>query len=384
MNMLRIISQNLAALLPNTIWLLFLISQNGYSFNKLKTYEPRTFEITGGATYFETKSNYNNVGSQVNLLSSNKYTLIDSLIEARYVFKDLWSVSAQAHISNAESKNTDFNRTNSTLNTLVASSDWMVYRGFMDIIPELCVKYSLDPIANNQDSVITNEGVLEVQGLLKAQNNYSWFSYYAAGGYLFRSARSGLMPWYLGGGTQWKHSFLGLEVGGFQTVTDDGDKGPNESIRTALLQKVNGGSYKFYSVNPSHIEAAVNLDIGFSRGFIVKSYVAQSISGQSYSNGLTFGVLVNILFDTFSNNPKSHEMPFKEGVTSKKENEEYEIQTQDGVDQELFRKEREVVPVAPIKKDVRQAPSNGDIQSQLDQAEMSIKIKSKKKKKKKK
>ena len=137
-------------------------------------------------------------------------------------------------------------------------------------------------------------------------------------------------------------------------------------------------------MNPSHIEASVNLDIGFSSGFILKTYVGNSISGQNYSNGLTFGVLLNILFDTFSNNTRPHELPVKEVVTSKKESEDsYQIQTQDGVDQELFQKEREVVPVTPSKKEVRSnAPSNDDIQNQLDQAEMSIKIKSKKKKKK--
>lgn len=379
MNHLRLFSKNLV--LP--LWLLlFLISQNGYSFNKLKTYEPRTFEISGGATYFETNSNFNNVGSKVNLLNSNKYTLIDSMLEARYVFKELWSVKAQAFISNAESRNTDFNRTNSTLNTLVASSDWMVYRGFMDVIPELTVKYSIDPVSTNQDSVMTNEGVMEVIGMVKAQNNYSWFSYYAGGGYHFRSERSGVMPWYLGGGMQWKHSFLGLELNGFQTVTDDGDKGANEAVRNTLIQKINAGSYKFYSVNPSHIEAALNLDIGFSSGFIVKSYVANSISGQSYSNGMTIGLMVNILFDTFSNNSKPHDLPVKEVVTSKIDNDEdYKIQTQDGVDQELFQKEREVVPVAPIKKDTYKEPTTDDIQDQLDKAEMSIKIKSKKKKK---
>lgn len=375
MNHLGIISKNLVA----PLWLLlFLISQNSHSYNKLKTYEPRTFEIATGANYFETTSNFNNVGTKVNLLSTNKYTLIDFFLESRYVFSGLWSVNAKAFISNAESKNIDFNRANSTLNALEASVDWMVYRGFMDIIPELKVRYSLDSISPTQDSVITNEGVMEMIGLVKAQNNYSWFSYYVGGGYQFRSERSGIMPWYLGGGLQWKHSFLGLELNGFQTVTDDGDKGANESIRNALIQRVDAGSYKFYSVNPSHIEAAVNLDIGFSSGFLIKSYVANSISGQNYSNGLTIGVMINLLFDTMSNNSvKSQELHVKEVVPVKRES-DYKIQTQDGVDQTLFQKEE--IPIAPVKQENTKKLSEDNIQEQLDQAEMSIKLKSKKKK----
>lgn len=361
--------------------MLFLISHNGYSFNKLKTYEPRTFEITGGVTYFETTSNFNNVGSKVNLLGTNKYTLIDSFIESRYVFKELWSVKAQAFISNAESKNTDFNRTNSTLNTLAVSGDWMMYRGFMDIIPELTLRYSLDPVANNQDSVMTNEGVLEIIGLVRAQNNYSWFSYYAAGGYHFRSERSGLLPWYLGGGMQWKNSYLGLELNGFQTIVDDGDKGNLESTRNTLVQRVNAGSYKFYTINPSHIQAAVNLDIGFSRGFVLKSYIANSISGQNYSNGLTIGVLINLLFDTVATNESRRSEPVVKEIAAPKGDENYQIQTQDGVDQKLFEKEPEVEP--EIKRPSNKPPSESDIQDQLDQAEMSIKLKSKKKKRKK-
>lgn len=361
--------------------LLCLISQNGYSFNKLKTYEPRTFEMSGGATYFETTSNFNDVGSKVNLISSNKYALLDMFLETRYVFKDFWSVRAKAFISNAESKNTDFNRSNSTLNTLEASGDWMVYRGFMDVIPELTMRYSLDQISNTQDSVITNEGVLEIIAMLKAQNNYQWFSYYAGGGYNFRSERSSVMPWYVGGGMQWKHSFFGLELNGFQTVTDDSDKGTtNEAIRNTLIQRVNGGSYRFYSVNPSHIQVQANLDVGFSSGFVVKTYIANSISGQNYANGLTMGIAVNLLFDTFSNNPHKEVVPVKQ-VEPVKQDENYQIQTQDGVDQKLFQKEPEIPVAAPVKK-YNKVPSDDDIQDQLDQAEMSIKLKAKKRKKK--
>ena len=361
--------------------LLCLISQNGYSFNKLKTYEPRTFEMSGGATYFETTSNFNDVGSKVNLISSNKYALLDMFLETRYVFKDFWSVRAKAFISNAESKNTDFNRSNSTLNTLEASGDWMVYRGFMDVIPELTMRYSLDQISNTQDSVITNEGVLEIIAMLKAQNNYQWFSYYAGGGYDFRSERSSVMPWYVGAGMQWKHSFFGLELNGFQTITDDSDKGTtNEAIRNTLIQRVNGGSYRFYSVNPSHIQVQANLDVGFSSGFVVKTYIANSISGQNYANGLTMGIALNLLFDTFSNNPHKEVVPVKQ-VEPVKQDENYQIQTQDGVDQKLFQKEPEVPVAAPVKKH-NKVPSDDDIQDQLDQAEMSIKLKAKKRKKK--
>jgi hypothetical protein len=361
--------------------LLFLIAQNGYSFNKLKTYEPRTFEISGGVTYFETTGNFNDVGTKINLLGTNKYSLLDSFLESRYVFKDLWSVKGQVFISNAESKNSDFNRANSTLNAISVGGDWMVYRGFMDVIPELSVRYSLDPISNSQDSVINNEGVLEVLAMLRAQNNYSWFSYYAGAGYHFRSERSGTMPWHLGGGFKWKHSFLGLELNGFQTITDDGDKGTAESLRNTVIQRVNAGSYRFYTVNPSHIQAAVNLDIGFSSGFIVKTFLANSISGQSYSNGMTAGVMINLLFDTISNS-RPHEEIVKP-VESVKKAETFQIQTQDGVDQKLFEKEPEP-PEAPLKKQYHKVPTEDDIQDQLDQAEMSIKLKSKKTKKKKK
>tara|TARA_B110001454_G_scaffold219200_1_gene251808 strand:+ start:33271 stop:34404 length:1134 start_codon:yes stop_codon:yes gene_type:complete len=361
--------------------LLCLISQNGYSFNKLKTYEPRTFEMSGGATYFETTSNFNDVGTKVNLISSNKYSLLDMFLESRYVFRDFWSVRAKAFISNAESKSTDFNRTNSTLNTLEVSGDWMVYRGFMDVIPELTMRYSLDQISNTQDAVLTSEGILEIIALLKVQNNYQWFSYYAGGGYNFRNERSSVMPWYLGGGVQWKHSFLGLELNGFQTITDDSDKGgTNEAIRNTLIQRVDGGSYKFYTVNPSHIQVQANLDIGFSSGFVVKSYIANSISGQNYANGMTVGIAMNLLFDTFMNNPHKESIPVKQAEPTKQE-ENYQIQTQDGVDQKLFEKEPEI-PVAPVKK-YNKVPSDDDIQDQLDQAEMSIKLKAKKRKKKK-
>lgn len=376
----------------NIIFLiLFCLAYKANSFNKLKTYEPRTFEAGAGVNYFDSASNFNSDGNKVNLLSTNKYTLLDSFVQSRYVFPGAWSIFASANVSNAESKNTDFVRTNSVFNMVSIGADYMVYRGFMDIIPEFTFKYSLDPISTTQDTVMTNEGVMEMQAMLRAQNNYSWFSYYAAVGYNYRSERAGLLPWNFGAGVKWGQSFVGAEMNGFQSISDDGDKGTLEAARYSLIQRVNGGSYKFYSVNPSHIQAAVNLDIGFSRAFVLKSFFATSMSGQNYASGMNIGVSLTVLFDALMNKNSYHEPKVKpveavkEQVPVKQEEENYRIQTDDGVDQTLFQKEPEV-PVAS-KNNVKSAKPNlsdEELQDQLDQAEMTIKLKSNKKKKKKK
>lgn len=377
-----------------TFLILICLAYKANSFNKLKTYEARTFEVGAGVSYFESTANFNGDGNKVNLLSTNKFTLLDSVLESRYVFPGAWSISASAGISNAESKNTDFVRTNSVLNMVSASVDYMVYRGFMDLIPEFTFKYSLDPISATQDTVMTNEGVMEMTAMLKAQNNYSWFSYYLGAGYNYRSERSGLLPWNLGAGVKWGHqSFVGAEISGFQSISDDGDKGTLESARYSLIQRVNGGSYKFYSVNPSHIQAGVNLDVAFSRAFVLKSSFATSLSGQNYANGMTISLGLTIMFDALTNksyqyeNPKSVKTvePIKEKeseVIEKDEN--YRIQTDDGVDQTLFQKEPEVPKAPKPTAKVKAKLSDEDIQSQLDQAEMTIKLKANKKKKKKK
>lgn len=370
--------------------ILFCLTYKANSFNKLKTYEPRTFEIGAGLGYFDSSANFNGDGNKVNLLSTNKYTLLDSFVQSRYVFPGAWSVSASANVSNAESKNTDFVRTNSALNTLSISADYMVYRGFMDLIPEFTFKYSLDPVTSNQDTVMTNEGVMELIAMLKAQNNYGWFSYYLGCGFDYRSERSGLFPWNVGGGVKWGQSFLGVELSGFQSVMDDGDKGTLESARYSLVQKVNGGSYRFYTVNPSHTQASVNIDLGFSRGIILKSYFATSMAGQNYSSGMSAGVSLTLLFDAFSKKPtyveptKNHEQEVKKVIEEPVKQEEYKIQTDDGVDQTLFQKEPEI-PKAPVKEKTarKQTLSDEDLQSQLDDAEMTIKLKSNKKKSKK-
>lgn len=377
-----------------TFLILICLAYKANSFNKLKTYEPRTFEVGAGVSYFESTSNFNSSGNKVNLLSTNKYTLIDSVLESRYVFPGAWSVSAAAGVSNAESKNTDFVRTNSVLNMVSVGADYMVYRGFMDLIPEFTFKYSLDPISTTQDTVMTNEGVMELTAMLRAQNNYSWFSYYLGAGYSYRAERSGLLPWNVGAGIKWGHqSFIGAELSGFQTISDDGDKGTLESARYALIQRVNGGSYKFYSVNPSAIQAGVNLDVAFSRAFIIKSSFTTAMSGQNYANGMTISLGLTVLFDALMNksyqyeNPKPVKViePVKEKepeVIQKDEN--YRIQTDDGVDQTLFQKEPEVPKAPKSTVKAKQNLSDEDIQSQLDQAEMTIKLKSNKKKKKKK
>lgn len=360
------------------IYLIFIlcVTYKANSFNKLKNYEPRTFEIGAGTTYLDTSANFNGDGNKVDLFGSNKYTLFTSFVTSRYVFPGLWSVSATANVSNAESKNSDFVRTNSTFSQLSLTADYMVYRGFMDFIPELTFSYSLDPIEKNQDTVMTNEGVMELIAMLKAQNSYSWFSYYLGCGFNYRNERSGLFPWNVGGGVRWGQSFVGIEVSGFQSVMDDPDKGTLESPRYSLIQKVNGGSYRFYSVNPSETKASLNIDLGFSRGIVLKSFVATSLVGQNFSSGLYAGLGITLLFDAFS----KKQPDFHESIQEEK----YKIQTEDGVDQNLFQKEPEI-PKAPVRSDQKpkEVLSDNDLQSQLDEAEMTIKLKSNKKKKRK-
>ncbi|MCK6599514.1 MAG: hypothetical protein L6Q37_14200, partial [Bdellovibrionaceae bacterium] len=368
----------------NLIFLfLFLLTHEVDAFSKLKTYEERTFEITGGVKYFDTNSNYNSQGTKVNLLSSNKYTLYDTFLQSRYVFQGGFSISGQAIATYAESKNTDFNRTNSTFNAISVSADYMVYRGFMDFIPEFKLLYSFDPVSYNQDNVMTNEGVMELNASLRAQNNYSWLNYYVSGGFNYRNERSSLFPWELGLGIRWRNSYLGLELSGFQSVMDDNDKGTLESARYSLVQRVNGGSYRFYTINPAHNQASVNIDIGFSRAVILKTFFSSSLGGTNYSNGIYAGVGINLLFDTIANRPSTPRYEENVGPESKvkklpervienkgsESEEDYQIQTDDGVDQKLFQKEPEVPKVSPAvsKRKNTKEISEEELQSQLDQ-----------------
>ena len=182
---------------------------------------------------------------------------------------------------------------------------------------------------------------------------------------------------------------FGGEVFGFQAITDDKDKGAaNEALRDALRSRVNGGSAKFYTTNPSVTDSNIYLKIGFSQDFLLWVAGGIPLLGNNYSNGPHAEAGLRWTFGNPSyTRARKKVISIPVGETSRliteKKVETFREDTNDGVDQRIFK----ATPTAPERRapvaKPAYAPPPEEIKEKMDDVEMKIELRSSKKKKKK-
>jgi len=234
--------------------------------SKFKTYYKGRLELGAGLEYMTSNSNFGDTGGEKGLVSGAGYQIFRSPLAVRYGLGERWSLSSELLIATSTSKNTDASRNNSSLPEAKLGADALLYSGNFDFTSELQVIFPLERIEVAQDNALNSEGVMQVLAWLGLENRRNTFIWYGRGGFNYRmEGRSGLLLYEAGVGFRWPAFSLGAEIGGFQTLIDDADKG-NELARYGLIQRVNGGSYSHYSVNPSVGEARVWSEFGFMAG----------------------------------------------------------------------------------------------------------------------
>ncbi len=364
-----------------------------------KIYGPKRYDSVGLLTYvstdfYSTNENFDSNSSVAGLNSGHSYLLIDIPFGIRYAIAPLWSFEAELKASYAQSKSSDVftggERTNSEINEARFSTDMLVETNGFDLIPEFEVIFPLKKNSASTDTVMINEGVQQMTGKLHLQTEFGQSDFFSYIGYQIRdSGRSDLVPWSVGMGWNRQGSLLGFRVFGFQSISDDTDKA-NPFTREALNNKVNGGSLKFYSVNPSVISTEALWFFKLQKQWQFQFNLGLDLAGQRYSKGL-FGGL-NLVLDWGEKQRSLRQRPRKEiqqpqgsGFAIEPETIDFKEDTNESSDQNYFKpppapRVRELRST-PIRKKsrTRVSPSDQQIQEQMDDVEMQIELKRKKK-----
>ena len=340
-------------------------------YNSLHFYELGRWDFTTGIDFMKTEHNYEvDGGSFEKLQNSHYYQTTNFDLGARWNAISNAAFYTQLKMTMAESEDFNIIRTNSGLNELKIGSDFLLTEAYFDIIPEIYFIYPFARVDKSADDVLLGEGAMELTAKLWVQKNWSSIFAYAMGGLTYRDeGRAMLLPYSVG--LEWDNSILdiGGEVGGFFRLNND-DETDNRIIRTAVTNKVNGGSLKYYSVNPSLLEAKVWLNMDFSQEFSLRGGLAQTLNGESSAAGMTFFALLTYGFNPNSNPTKIKSANEVTGTPQEMPNSEFVPDDSSQVDQSAFQP-----PAAKTEK---------QIQQELDNAEMQIELKKQKTKKKKK
>ncbi len=368
--------------------ILFSFGQS-FAINYYKHFESGLWEAQSRIDYLKTKSNFNTSGKISDLPSSNYFQLVDIMSGVKYGINDDFNAYGNFNVGIAESNNIDALRSNSTLNKFSLGAEYLLGNSFPEFVLEFYGLFDLEKVDNNQDSVMNSEAANELTSKLNVQLDFRNFYIFGYGGYSYRDkGRANLFPWGLNAEWTFDSATFGGELFGFQSVTDDKDKGSsNEVIRDAMRSRVNGGSARFYTTNPSVVDSNIYLKIGFGRDFMLWLAGGIPLVGNNYSNGVHAESGIRWTFGSGSSErARKRAVSIPVGETSRlstdKKVDTFKEDTNDGVDQRIFRATPTALPTQKPKENRSFSPKSEDLKEKMDDVEMKIELRSSKKKKK--
>ncbi len=355
-----------------------------------KTFRRDFWEFEVATQYFRSEANFTSSGGSYSKLpNGNYFQQLDLNVGSRFVADKDFAFYGYVGIGNSESKSSNITRSNSALSSALLGAEYLVYSDFIQIIPEISVLVPMEAYSNSGDTVMNNEGALEVRPALTVQSDFSGsMLWYGKLGFTYRDqGRSFLLPWHAGLEFKLPSSRLGARVSGFHSIADDGDTN-NKTARIAASDNVNGGSLKWYAINPSVVSAD-----GYYRFRVADRWVGQvqagfDLTGTNYAAGFFVGAFLRYAFDISSwyrETPYQMEETTVERPTGQSQMyqdrstktppppPQFKENTDDGVDQKIFR-------IKPVTNE----PATGELQRELQDAEMKVNLRTNKKKTKKK
>lgn len=255
---------------------------------------PRAGRWEGRAiySYYTTHSNFTS-GGATNLLRNGSLTQMQGDFLGVYDWQPDWRFFGGVNASWVRTDDGFYSRDNSGLNEIFAGAENWYEAGPLDIAVEGDFFYPTWRVNMASDEALIGEGSLRVRGgswVFWPLGKYRPFAYL---GFEYRDeGRSYLLPYELGVKFKLPRFWIQGSFRGYESISDDGDT-DNPLARNAFLQTVNAGSMRYYSVNPSASELA--LEGGFQVGwFGVFTGFAISVNGMNSANGWTAQAGVSI------------------------------------------------------------------------------------------
>tara|TARA_B100000749_G_scaffold280771_1_gene278663 strand:- start:161612 stop:162532 length:921 start_codon:yes stop_codon:yes gene_type:complete len=244
---------------------------------------------------YSTTDNYDFPGGSFTSLGDGKYyQYLRSHSEFIYDYSDNWSLTAGLTGSMATSDDKTDVRKSTRIHRMNFKAQYIAIRKGFQLVPEIEASFSLFDIADDVDEVLVDDDLTRLQFGAWLQKRFFTLNNYMYLGYQYRSDDfSSLGIYKIGTYKRLKNYYLGLELNGFSSLTDD--KYVDTPInRTVITSRVNAGSLAQYAVNPSVTNASVWAGYNFARNFIFKLGYDQSINGESYGSGQTIWLKMEI------------------------------------------------------------------------------------------
>lgn len=378
---------------------LFSTAQAKAFFDPYQVYRAQRFDLAIDTQFYKSTANFDSGGQKTDLPFENSYQLIDVTPQLRWgMFRD-FGVRVGGNVGTSESVDPVNTRNNSTFNRIDVGADYQLlnYDSFQTIL-DFEYSHAMEKVNENGDDSLNSNGASEIKPTaIMRMDLGSFYPYAYLGGNIRSEGLSTLLTYGVGGEFRFSELGLGAALDGFSSVKDD-QYTNSASRRDLVTTRVNGGSKRFYSINPNALAAEIFVNFAMTDFIKFKAYGGADVTGSNYSQGFFVGAAVTFTLD-YGNNSYDDEQPVvRKRPTTKKTKAKpvdngFREDTNDGVDQNYF---KSVDPsnddyVQPIEEE--QPPQNGtsssvnpnsesSTQQDLDQLGYTIKLKKLKKKKK--
>lgn len=328
--------------------------------------------------YFFSEANYTSEGGQyISLASGNRYQVSDIDLGMRWTTGSTWGFYTSGRLSQAESKTNGVTRTNSNLSQLMLGIDMlMISNSKFDLIPDLSLILPMQRVEKSADEVLTAEGATQITPRLIGRLKMGKLRPFASVGFAYRDeGRSMLLPYSAGAELKLSNIYFGADLSGYQTIIRD--QYTNNPGERHIVSARNGGSLKYYSVDPDLVETSAWIKWKGST-WSFHGGAATTVTGANTASGTTF--FAGFSFALSPNSRKAVSPTLEPIKHTDDEVQKFEETVNDGVDQNLFIKRAPPKPVRrpdPAQQKLR-------MQNELDQTEMQIELKKTSKKKRKK
>ncbi len=257
--------------------------------------------------YYATDANFDLSGNNSYiLLDNNSFEHLSTGLFLRWVPSPQWGLWTQITGAQATSYNntdTTIIRTNRGLKDISLGGDTLLLDKPFRLIGDFSLLYPLQTVSLNlseEDNALIGEGATEFIGKLIAHHFVTKsLRLYESVGFQYRNEqRASLLPWLIGFQYQWKRLSIGLSLLGSFSIINDSS--PSEK-RKALTDKVNAGSFKFFSSDPSIVSYSLNSSIKINKRLNLQGSFYQELIGSNHSKGYGFITSLQYSYKTKNN-----------------------------------------------------------------------------------
>lgn len=226
----------------------------------------------------------------VSLPNDRSFTKTNAELLIDYNLTSRWNILTGLNYNLSASDDGTYVRKNSNMGDYIIGAQWRAFYHPFEFIPEVKIIIPGKNFDNNTDEVFSGEGVLQALAGFHLQKKISLFNLSTGSFYHYRAEQlAQLIDYYIEGQATLGQIKLSLKALAFDTITKDVQT-DTPTVRTNVIDRVNGSSFIYHSINPSYLALNFSAQIQASLQNSFGLGVEQSLNGKNYYYGTTFRV----------------------------------------------------------------------------------------------